>query len=43
MLNGLCILCIEKDIIEHIDIDAIISYIAYINDHKYCFVRAFEY
>jgi len=37
-LNGLAILCIVKDVIEHIDVDPIISDFAYINAHRNYFV-----
>jgi len=33
-LNGLAILCIEKDVIEYIDVDTIISNFAYRNAHR---------
>jgi len=37
-LNGLAILCIEKDVIEHIDVDTIVSDFAYRNANRNCFV-----
>jgi len=41
--NGLAILRIEKDVIEYIVVDTIISDFAYINARKNCFVWTFEY
>jgi hypothetical protein len=38
MLNDLAILCIEKDMIEHIDIETIISDFASKNTLRNCFV-----
>jgi len=36
--NGLAILCIKKDVIEHINVDTIISDFASRNARKNCFV-----
>jgi hypothetical protein len=42
-LDGLAILCIEKNMIKNIDVDTIISDFASRKLSRNCVVRAFEY
>ena len=37
-LNGLAILCIEKNMLDNIDIDSIINDFAFINARRQCFL-----